>query len=150
MESQSIQDSPPDKKRARVRNRRVHFANERTFLAWIRTSIGIMAFGFVVEKFALFVKQISYFLQKSGLPEGRHILGGGELPPSSRGYSAIFGIFLVALGALMAFLAFIRYKKVEKQIDEDSYEPSIILDFLLALSVLVIGILLIIYLVHSI
>jgi uncharacterized membrane protein YidH (DUF202 family) len=38
---------------ARVRNRRVHMANERTFLAWIRTSIGMMAFGFVVEKFAL-------------------------------------------------------------------------------------------------
>lgn len=32
---------------------RDHMANERTFLAWIRTSIGIMAFGFVVEKFAL-------------------------------------------------------------------------------------------------
>jgi putative membrane protein len=28
-------------------------ANERTFLAWIRTGIGIMAFGFVVEKFGL-------------------------------------------------------------------------------------------------
>lgn len=42
----------------RVQNRRVHMANERTFLAWIRTSIGIMAFGFVMEKFALFVKQI--------------------------------------------------------------------------------------------
>ena len=37
-------------------------ANERTFLAWIRTSIGIMAFGFVVEKFALFLKQVSYLL----------------------------------------------------------------------------------------
>ncbi|MFZ6006727.1 MAG: YidH family protein, partial [Nitrospirota bacterium] len=49
-----------DKKSSKVRNRRVHMANERTFLAWIRTSIGIMAFGFVVEKFALFVKQISY------------------------------------------------------------------------------------------
>lgn len=34
-----------------------HMANERTFLAWIRTSIGIMAFGFVVEKFVLFIKQ---------------------------------------------------------------------------------------------
>ena len=36
-------------------------ANERTFLAWIRTSIGIMAFGFVVERFSIFVKQVSYF-----------------------------------------------------------------------------------------
>jgi putative membrane protein len=48
----------------RVRNRRVHLANERTFLSWIRTSIGIMAFGFVVEKFALFVRQLSIFLGK--------------------------------------------------------------------------------------
>jgi len=40
-------------KQVRVQNRRVHLANERTFLAWIRTSIGIMAFGFVVEKFGL-------------------------------------------------------------------------------------------------
>lgn len=53
-----------DKKSQKVRNRRVHMANERTFLAWIRTSISIMACGFVVEKFALFVKQISYLLGK--------------------------------------------------------------------------------------
>jgi len=38
---------------ARVKNRRVHMANERTFLAWIMTCIGIMAFGFVIEKFIL-------------------------------------------------------------------------------------------------
>ncbi|MBI4824987.1 MAG: DUF202 domain-containing protein [Nitrospirae bacterium] len=128
---------PEDKKSVKVRNRRVHMANERTFLAWIRTSIGIMAFGFVVEKFALFVKQLSYYL-------------GKEIAPPSHGYSSIFGIFLVGLGALMGALSFIRYKKVEKQIDEDTYRPSRILDILLAISVLAIGIFLVIYLIHSI
>lgn len=127
---------------SRVRNRRVHMANERTFLAWIRTSIGIMAFGFVVEKFALFVRQISYFLGKAGLPES-HIL------PPSRGYSSVFGIFLVGLGAMMGVLSFVRYKKIEKQIDEDTYRPSFILDILLTLSILAIGIFLVIYLIHS-
>ena len=53
-----------NKESARIFNRRVHMANERTFLAWIRTSIGIMAFGFVVEKFALFIKQMSIVLEK--------------------------------------------------------------------------------------
>ncbi|MBI5674331.1 MAG: DUF202 domain-containing protein [Nitrospirae bacterium] len=129
--------SPEDKSSAKVRNRRVHMANERTFLAWIRTSIGIMAFGFVVEKFALFVKQLSYFL-------------GKEITPPSHGYSSIFGILLVALGALMGALSFIRYKKVERQIDEDTYKPSLILDILLAISVLAIGIFLVIYLIHSV
>ena len=128
--------SAEDRNSPKVRNRRVHMANERTFLSWVRTSIGIMAFGFVVEKFALFLKQVSYFL-------------GKEVPAPSHGYSSIFGIVLVGLGALMGVLAFIRYKKVEKQIDEDTYQPSLILDVLLALSILTIGIFLIIYLIHS-
>ncbi|WP_353683745.1 DUF202 domain-containing protein [Thermodesulfovibrio sp. 3907-1M] len=122
----------------RVRNRRVHLANERTFLAWIRTSIGIMAFGFVVEKFALFVRQLSIFLGKE-MPQSTHI-----------GYSSFFGAFLIALGAVMGFLAFIRYKKVEKQIDEDSYKPSLLLDILLVISILAIAVFLIIYMLHSI
>ena len=129
-----------DKKSARVRNRRVHMANERTFLAWLRTSIGIMAFGFVVEKFALFIKQMTFFLGKSNTENA--------LPPS-RGYSAIVGIFLVGLGALMGVLALIRYKKVEKQIDEDTYQPSSILDILLTLSVFSVGIFLVLYLIHG-
>ncbi len=134
----------PDKEdirnHSRVRNRRVHMANERTFLAWIRTSIGIMAFGFVVEKFALFVKQVAYFLGKQGPPV--------KYTPSP-GYSSVFGIFLVGLGVLMGLLAFIRYKKVERQIDADTYEPSLILDSLLVISILAIGMFLIIYLIHS-
>ena len=134
---------------ARVRNRRVHFANERTFLAWVRTSIGIMAFGFVVEKFALFLKQAAYYLGASGTHAA--VPAQGTVPgPPSPGYSSALGIILVALGALMALLAFVRYKKVEKQIDEDAYRPSMILDSLLTISVLVIGIFLLIYLIHSI
>ena len=131
-----------DKTTSRVFNRRVHMANERTFLAWIRTSIGIMAFGFVVVKFALFIKQISSFLASSGFPE-MHVV------QTPHGYSSFFGIALVGLGALMGVLAFVRYKKVEKQIDEDMYQPSLILDILLTLSVLAVGIFLVIYLIHN-
>ena len=130
-----------DKTTEKVRNRRVHMANERTFLAWIRTSIGIMAFGFVVEKFAMFMKQMSYVLGKSIV---------GEAIPPSHGYSAILGIFLVGLGALMSMLAFIRYKKVAKQINEDTWQQSSVLDALLTISVLAVGIFLVIYLIYSI
>lgn len=119
----------------RVRNRRVHLANERTFLSWIRTSIGIIAFGFVVEKFGLFLRQL---------------YPGKKIPSVHGDYSSFFGILLILLGALMGFLAFIRYKKVEKQIDEDAYRPSILLDLLLVIALLAIAIFLIIYLVHSI
>jgi uncharacterized membrane protein YidH (DUF202 family) len=134
-----------EKESAKVSNRRVHMANERTFLAWIRTSIGIMAFGFVVEKFALFVKQISFFLEKAGYPNQAH-LPAHLTPP---GWSSIFGILLVGFGALMGVLAFFRYKETEREIDEDTYYPSLLLDILLTLSISAMGIFLIIYLIHS-
>ncbi len=99
-----------------------------------------MAFGFVVEKFALFIKQMSLILGKSNVQAG--------VPPS-HGYSAIVGIFLVGLGTLMGVLAFVRYKKVETEIDEDTYQPSAALDILLVLSVLAVGMFLVGYLIHS-
>lgn len=111
-------------------------ANERTFLAWIRTSIGIMAFGFVVEKFALFVKQISVFLVHAKL----------ESNTPQPGFSAIFGIVLVVLGAIIALFAFVRFRIVAKQIDTDSYRPYFLFDLLLTIVVLVAGVVMAIYL----
>ena len=40
-------------------NLREHLANERTFLAWLNTSIAIIAFGFVLERFSLFLKYLA-------------------------------------------------------------------------------------------
>jgi len=142
MEENTLAEKPAEK----VRDRRVHMANERTFLAWIRTSIAIMAFGFVVEKFGLFIRQFSYYLIQTGHLPKTDLQGAISQPP---GYSSILGILLVGFGAVMIVLAFIRYKKVEQQIDEDTYQPSRILDVMLMLSLLILGVFLVIYLMHS-
>jgi len=124
----------------RSSDRQVHMANERTFLAWVRTSIGIMAFGFVVEKFALFMKRLPIFFEKTG--------GYGTSPASLR-YSTVFGILLVAMGGAIGLLAFVRYKKVEREINEDTYRPSLLLDTLVAMGILTIGVFLVFYMIHS-
>jgi putative membrane protein len=112
-----------------------HLANERTFLAWIRTSIAIMGFGFVVVKFALFIKQISLMLTVK-----QNVLPG-------KGYSAQIGILLVGLGAFMALYSYIRYRITEKQLLNKAYKPSFLPSLLLTLAILVIGTLLVVYLV---
>jgi len=135
----------PEMKQTKVQNRRVHLANERTFLAWIRTAIGIMAFGFVLEKFSLFLKYFAHYLTQTphaGAPAVQHA-------PWSPGYSSFLGMILIGLGAFMGVLAFIRYKRTEKQIDEDTYHPSLILDILLTISIASIGLFLLIYLWHT-
>lgn len=135
------------KKTVKIHSRRLHMANERTFLSWIRTSIGLMAFGFVIEKFSLFVKLVSYSLNEPS-PGNNMILESVKkvVEPHNGGYLSSFGMFLVIFGALTGVLAFIRYRRAEKQIDEDAYRPSSILDLMITTLILVTGIFLAIYL----
>jgi putative membrane protein len=114
-----------------------HLANERTYLAWVRTGIGIMAFGFVVVKFSLFVKQIAVVLQTKTVTP-------------SHGYSNIIGIILVALGILAILFAFLQYRKTEKQLKTGSYVPTTLLTTLLTGILFLISILLIAYLLQSV
>lgn len=114
-----------------------HLANERTYLAWIRTSIAIMAFGFVVVKFTLFIKQLSFVL-------------GKQIVLPGKGYSAIIGILLVVLGGLMALLSFFRYRNIEQQLLQNKYFPSLLLTTLLMIAIVVICILLVLYLIPGI
>lgn len=113
-----------------------HLANERTFLAWIRTSIGIMAFGFVVEKFSLFVKQLSLLLGKQNIIQ-------------PKGYSGIVGIVLVAVGTITAVLSYIRYKHSEKQLNEGDYKHSSVLITVLTAFIFLVSVFLIVYLIKS-
>ena len=73
-----------------------------------------------------------------------------ESATSSVGYSSIFGIVLVVFGALMGVFAFIRYKKVEREIDEDTYRPSLLLDILITMrSSLAMGTFFVIYMIYN-
>ena len=122
-------------------NCREHLANERTFLAWVRTSIAIIAFGFVIEKFSLFMKQMSFILGKTTI---------GNAMPAAPGHSSVAGIFLVALGTLMSVLGYIKFKKIQKQIDQRAFKTSSSLDLILTSLIFIAGIFLIVYLIKSV
>jgi putative membrane protein len=113
-----------------------HLANERTYLAWIRTSLGIMVFGFVVVKFTLFMKQIPLLLGKEDVIQ-------------TKGYSALLGIVIVLVGTITAILSYIRYKCTEKQLREGQYEHSSLLITILTGFILLVSVFLIAYLIQS-
>ena len=83
-------DSSPETSARRL----VYFAAERTLMAWIRTALGLMALGFVIDRFGLILRQV--------LPE----LGTRAFPKT---FSFWAGTALVAAGALMAVVAAVRY-----------------------------------------
>ena len=112
-----------------------HLANERTMLAWVRTGIGVIAFGFAVVKFSLFVRQISA------------VLGKNLSKPHN--YSAEIGISLVALGTLSIVFAYIQYRQTERQLNMGEYYHSPLLIQLLVTLITIIGLALLVYLVMT-
>jgi putative membrane protein len=119
---------------------REHQANERTFLAWVRTAIALTALGFVVVKFSLFLKELPFLHTSS-------VSGVQEL--SAFRLTDAIGIALVAIGGVMCILAYIRYRKVHRQLLTGQYEPQTILPLLLLFSVLLVVVSLTVYLLFT-
>ncbi|MGX2040228.1 YidH family protein [Methylocaldum sp. MU1018] len=100
-----------------IKNFTDHSANERTYLAWIRTAIAVIAFGFLIERFDLFLAYIA-----GALPE--------KLPavPSAHHEALILGLGLVILGIVLMVAATLRFILIEKEIArEDRRRPPGIL-----------------------
>ncbi len=74
-----------------------HSANERTFLAWVRTGIAVMAFGFLVEKFNLF---LTYLAQAAGHP---------AVAPHGLVHAEVLGVLMLLAGVLVLVLATARF-----------------------------------------
>ena len=89
-----------------------HAANERTFLAWVRTAIAIMAFGFLVEKFDLFLA----IADKS--------LAGRTPSVTGQIIGDIAGLLLILLGGAVMVLAAIRFRATARDIDRSETLPG--------------------------
>lgn len=81
-----------------------HLANERTFLAWIRTSIAVLGLGFVVAKFSVWLRELSARLDE-------------PVRAKHTGLSLPLGVAMMALGGLLAVIAAWRYRHVRAAID---------------------------------
>lgn len=117
---------------------RVFFAAERTLLAWLRTGLTIMALGFVVSRFGLFVQLLATQSQ-GALPAGRTSLSAG------------LGVAFVFVGALAIVVAAIQHQRFLATLPQADLPPSYSRAFALVLSLVVgaLGMLLAGYLIFA-
>lgn len=89
-----------------------HAANERTFLAWVRTGIAIIAFGFVVEKFNLFVRTIA---EASKAETGSRL----QFDRFTGAFSHYDGLALIVIGIAIILISLYRFIRTGRMIDDD-------------------------------
>jgi len=86
-----------------------HAANERTFLAWVRTGIAVIAFGFVVEKFNLFVLTLA---RAAGLPARLRVARLGGSPGRYE------GLAFIVVGIAIIVLSTVRFVRTSALLDD--------------------------------
>jgi putative membrane protein len=115
-------------------------ANERTFLAWVRTAIAMMAFGFVIERFDLFLRYAAPLAAEQ------------KLAPHGGAFANAAGLTFIAFGTAIIVIAGWRFIQTAKDIDSDNQVASPGERFDLALSGMIslLGAALFLYLAHAV
>lgn len=87
---------------------RIYFAAERTFLAWIRTGLGLMGVGFALARFGLFLREFH----------------GPRQPTQHTGLTVDSGVAFVALGVLVNISAIAHHIRTTRQLRTGSWIPG--------------------------
>ncbi len=113
---------------------RDHLANERTFLAWVRTGAAIVVFGFAIGRFAIAMRQLTAL-------QGH--------PMRTAGVSVWMGSGAIGAGVMLVVAGLLRYRKTRTQLDVGTFEPAgFVLDLITILTVLF-GLVLAAYLIYT-
>lgn len=113
----------------KIDRQREHQANERTFLAWLRTSIALIGFGVAIARFGLFLNELQTRLNNQDVPT-HSFISSQEL-----------GVGLVIIGIIIIALAVWRYNQIFRQIEQSNYQPNRLMVWVTAAIVIILGLL---------
>jgi len=123
-----------DKPNLNSNRARDHLANERTFLAWVRTGAAIVVFGFAIGRFSIAMRQLTVFVGH---------------PVRTAGLSVWMGASSIVAGVALVLAGLVRYRKTRAQLDADTFQPAgFVLDLVTILTV-VFGLVLAGYLIYT-
>jgi putative membrane protein len=94
-----------------------HAANERTFLAWLRTGLSVIAFGLVIERINLFIAELDRIMPSPA-----------KAPPRLSGLIGRFGVsegfIFTAIGVALIVIGSVHFLRTARELDRAELRPA--------------------------